>query len=257
MSTPEEDARLNRVMWEWQSDDYQERNAPMLRFRKPAWGTFAIPEDELRVLDDYEGKAILEFGCGACQWSISLARQGAFPVGFDFSSRQLAHARRLMAESGVPVPVVQASALAVPFRDESFDIVFCDYGAMTFADPYRTVPEAARVLRKGGVFAFSNMAPLFDVCAHPVTEEVEDRLHRDYFGMHRFEWTSEPGPPEITYQLPYGEWIRLFRRNGLIVEDLIELQPPEGTTSTFRDERETQWMRRWPGEHIWKLRKSR
>jgi len=37
----------------------------------------------------------------------------------------------------------------------SFDIVFCDHGAMTFADRHRTVPQAARVLRPGGLFAFN------------------------------------------------------------------------------------------------------
>ena len=43
----------------------------------------------------------------------------------------------------VHVPLVQASAEAVPLADASFDIVFCDHGAMNFADPYRTVPEVA------------------------------------------------------------------------------------------------------------------
>ena len=32
------------------------------------------------------------------------------------------------------------------------------------------------------------------------------------------------GAPTV-FQLPYGTWIRLFRENGLIVEDLIELRP--------------------------------
>ena len=70
------------------------------------------------------------------------------PVGLDLSERQLEHARRLMAEAGVDFPLVQASAEEVPLPDASFDIVFCDYGAMTFGDPYATVPEAARLLRR-------------------------------------------------------------------------------------------------------------
>jgi hypothetical protein len=36
-----------------------------------------------------------------------------------------------------------ASAETVPLADGSFDIVFCDHGAMNLADPYRTVPEVA------------------------------------------------------------------------------------------------------------------
>jgi SAM-dependent methyltransferase len=256
VSRAEQDVRANRISWDADSDDYQKRNAPQLNTRELAWGIFAIPEDELRILGDFEGKDILEFGCGACQWSIFLTRRGARPVGLDFSTRQLWHARRLMRELEVDVPVVQASATAVPLRDRSFDIVFCDYGAMTFADPYLTVPEAARLLRPGGLFAFSNIAPLYDVCAHPVTEEVEDRLHRDYFGMRRFEWNEDPGSPEVTYQLPYGEWVRLFRANGFVVEDLIELQAPEGVTSTYRTPEQIEWMRRWPGEVIWRLRRE-
>src|SRR5665811_2471242 len=98
---------------------------------------------------------ILELGCGAAQWSIALALRGARPVGLDLSERQLEHARRLMAEAGVDFPLVHASAEAVPLPDATFDIVFCDFGAMTFADPYRTVPQATRLLRPGGLFAFS------------------------------------------------------------------------------------------------------
>jgi ubiquinone/menaquinone biosynthesis C-methylase UbiE len=71
----------------------------------------------------------------------------------DLSARQLEHARELTREAGVEFPLVCASAERT-LADASFDIVFCDYGAMTFADPYRTVPEAFRVLRSGGLLAF-------------------------------------------------------------------------------------------------------
>ena len=109
------------------------------------------------------GKDVLEFGCGAAQWSIALAKRGARPVGLDLSDRQLEHARRLMAEAGVDFPLVHASAESVPLPDASFDIVFCDHGAMTFADPYRTVPEAARLLRPGGLFAFNHGSTIADL----------------------------------------------------------------------------------------------
>ena len=44
-----------------------------------------LPESELRVLGDVSGRDVLEFGCGAAQWSIALAAQGA-RVGDDLSS---------------------------------------------------------------------------------------------------------------------------------------------------------------------------
>jgi hypothetical protein len=73
----------------------------------------------------------------------------------------------------------------------------------------------------------------------------------DYFGMHRIQ--EEDGPVE--YNLPIGEWIRLFRANGLVIEALIEPQPAEDATSTYRDDADRAWARRWPMDQIWKLRK--
>ena len=146
-------------------------------------------------------------------------------VGLDLSERQLGHARRLMAEAGVDFPLVHASAEAVPLPDAAFDIVFCDHGAMTFADPYRTVPEAARLLRPGGLFAFSHHSPIETICWPLDAEEVGERLTLDYFGMHRIEVEDE-----VTFNLPYGEWIRLFRANGFVVEDLIEPRPAPDAT---------------------------
>src|SRR6202011_4439836 len=111
------------------------------------------------VLGEVRGKDVLELGCGAAQWSIALALLGARCVGLDNSERQLAHARRLMSEAGVTFPLVHASAEDVPLPAASFDVVFCDHGAMSFADPERTVPEAARLLRPGGLFAFNAESP--------------------------------------------------------------------------------------------------
>ena len=248
--TPDE-AR-NRAMWDAFSDEYQATHGGQLAESGGlAWGTAQVPESTLRVLGDVAGKDILELGCGAGQWSIALARAGARPVGLDLSIRQLEHARRLMAEAGVDFPLLNASAEAVPLAERSFDIVFCDHGAMTFADPYRTVPEAARLLRPGGLFAFNHHSPIETICWPLDATRVGDRLVIDYFGLHRID-----DGEDVSYQLPYGEWIRLFRANGFVVEDLIEPRPLPGATSTYRDAEQLAWARRWPAESIWRLRRE-
>ncbi len=246
------DAARNRAMWDAYSDEYQAKHAETLAADDGLhWGTSGIRESELPVLGDVAGKDVLELGCGAAQWSIGLARVGARPVGLDLSARQLDHARRLMAEAGVEFPLVHASAEAVPLPDRSFDIVFCDHGAMTFADPYRTVPEVARLLRPGGLFAFSHHSPIETICWPLDADKVGDRLALDYFDLHRID-----DGEDVFYQLPYGEWIRLFRANGFVVEDLIEPRPPPDATTTFRDADELAWARRWPAECIWRLRRG-
>jgi SAM-dependent methyltransferase len=245
------DALRNRSFWNGFSDEYQALHGAFIGRPEPRWGMWQIPESELGLLGDVADKDVLELGCGAAQWSILLARAGARVVGLDNSERQLEHARRLQTDAGVDFPLVHASAEAVPLQDASFDLVFCDHGALTFADPYRVVPEVGRLLRPGGVFAFSHQTPLAWVCFDDSAGTVVDRLCVDYFGMRRHE---DPDG-EVVFQLPIGEWIRLFRRCGLRVEDLVELQPPDGATSTYVDEQGTSWARRWPMEEIWKVRK--
>ena len=120
---------------------------------------------------------------------------------------------------------------------------------MTFADPYRTVPEAGRILRPGGLLAFSMHTPILDLAWKPPAEHPSERLELDYWDLHRLE---EPGEPFV-FQLRYGEWIRLFGENDLAVESLLELRPPADATSTYRDEIDRAWARRWPMEHIWRV----
>jgi len=241
----------NREYWDRISHDYQREHDVQLGKVEPTWGVWAIPERELQILGDVSGKDVLEFGCGAAQWSVALARRGARMTGIDLSEEQLRHARALVAREGVAVTLVQGSAEATPFADRSFDVVFCDHGAMTFADPRRTVPEAARLLRPGGLFAFNMSTPWLEMAYDPAARAVGERLVGHYFEMPPLEDEGS-----ITFQLPYGEWIRLFRQAGLVVEDLVEIRPPEGATTTYEGYAPLEWARRWPAEHVWKLRRE-
>jgi hypothetical protein len=65
---------------------------------------------------------------------------------------------------------------------------------------------------------------------------------------------DDPSDP-VAFQLPYGTWIRLFRENRLGVEDLIELRPPADASSSYRNDADREWARRWPMEHIWRVRR--
>jgi SAM-dependent methyltransferase len=246
-----EEALRNRAYWDRTSDEYQERHGDFITRPEPHWGGWQIPESELNILGDVSGKDLLELGCGAAQWSILLAKSGARVVGLDNSERQLEHARRAIGDAGIAFPLVHAAAEEVPLPDESFDVVFCDHGALSWSDPYTTVPEAARVLRVGGLLAFSVTSPLAAICWNEETDLVGHELKHDYFGLHRFDEGEG-----INYQLPYGEWIRLLRANGLVVEELIEPRPVKDATSTYRRPEERDWARRWPSESIWKARKT-
>lgn len=250
MSDLSEHARCNRRHWDAAADEYQARHGAFIGREEPRWGIWQIPEAELGILGEGDGKDVLELGCGAAQWSILLALRGARAVGLDNSQRQLEHARHAVAEAGVTVRLVHASAESVPLANESFDVVFCDHGAFGWADPRLVMPEAARLLRPGGLLAFSITSPFASLCFHPDTELIEPTLHLDYFGLHRLE-----DDETVNFQLPYGEWIGLFRAHGFEIEDLVEPRPAADATSTYWEERELEWARCWPSECIWKARK--
>ena len=64
----------------------------------------------LGVLGDVSGLDVVELGCGTAYFSAWLARRGARPVGVDITPAQLETARRLMAETGIEFPLVEADA---------------------------------------------------------------------------------------------------------------------------------------------------
>ncbi len=77
-------------------------------------------------------------------------------------------------------------------------------------------------------------------------------LRRDYFGMHRFEW---PDDESVEFHLTHGDWIRLFRRTGFEIENLIELQAPARATTRYPWVT-LEWARRWPSEEVWVVRRT-
>ena len=253
-----EHVRKNREHWERESDEYQERNRAQLnRWDHLGWGTYDVPEDRIRALGDVRGLRVLEFGCGGCQSGIKVAMRGADVTGLDLSFAQLRHGLANFGETGVRFPVVQASGERVPFRDESFDLVFCDHGVMGFADPFLTVPEVARMLRPSGRFVFNGTTPWIWVAWGEQEEELPPtrEMRMDYFEMRTID-STDPSWRTTEFQLTYGDWIRLFRANGLAIEDLIELRPDEDASTTYDDYAPLEWARAFPAEHIWKVRKE-
>ncbi len=249
-----EHVRRNRTAWDEWASDFVAAGERLWASVEPSWGIWGIPERELHVLpEELDGVDAVELGCGTAYVSAWLARRGARPVGVDISPEQLATARRLQEQHGLSFPLFETSAEHLPFPDASFDLAISEYGASIWADPHRWVPEAARVLRPGGRLIFLVNGTIMMLCSSDDVEELpSERLARDYFGMHRFEWENWPS---VEFHLGYGDWIRLLRANGFEVEDLLELRPPEGARPVFDDIVSLEWARRWPSEEVWKARK--
>jgi len=245
--------QTNRARWDADAAAWAEPGREGWSSSEPRWGIWHVPESQLQMLPDVQDLDAIELGCGTAYVSSWLARRGARVVGVDNSREQLSTARRLQREFDIEFPLIHADAEAVPLADGSFDFAISEYGACLWCDPYRWTPEAARLLRPGGRLVFLTNSVLLMLCMPDLEVDgpARQELIRDYFGMHRFAWPDDPG---IEFHLGYGDWIRLLRANGFEVEDMVEVRPPDG--STTRDPLATlEWSRRWPCEEVWKARK--
>ncbi len=245
--------RRNRAVWDGWAGDYVAAGERAWTAAEPYWGIWAVPESQVGLLPDgVAGLDTVELGCGTAYVSAWLARRGARPVGLDNARAQLATARRLQREHGLAFPLLHADAERVPLRDGCADLVISEYGASIWCDPYRWVPEAARLLRPGGRLTFLVNGALLMLCM-PDADGVPaaGELLRPYFGMHRFDWASDPS---VEFHLPHGEWVRLLRRCDFEVEDLLEIQPPVAATTRYPFVT-LEWARRWPCEEVWQARK--
>jgi SAM-dependent methyltransferase len=251
MTASSDDLARNREVWTRANAEYTDAAAEREWARETiTWGMWGIPEGELAVLPDVDGLDVVELGCGTAYFSALLARRGARVVGVDPTPAQLATARRMQAEFKLEFRLVDAAAEEVPLPDASFDLAVSEYGASIWADPYLWIPEAARLLRPGALLVFLCNSTITILCS-PDEGQVEERLVRTQFGMHRFEW--EDG---VEFHLAHGEWIRLLRENGFAIEALVELQAPaDAQDHPYYDFVTADWGRRWPAEEIWVARK--
>ena len=238
----------NRAFWDADADGYQAAHGAALADAPEAWGVWRIPEATLGVLGDVGGRDVLEFGCGAAQFGIALAGRGARVVGLDLSTAQLAHAHADATARMVHLPLVCASGTATPFADASFDLVFCDHGALSFCDPDLAVPECARLLRDGGRLVFSVGTQLVYLTWDTARFRQTRRLQVPWQARRVVD--SGEGTVDVVWS--HGEWIRTFRAHDLVVDDLVEVVAPPEATTTY-DFVPHDWARRWPAEEIWCL----
>jgi SAM-dependent methyltransferase len=225
----QESQRASRSWWDGYAADYQVEHGDFLGDADFLWGPEGVRESAVRLLGETAGRTVLEVGCGGAQCSRWLRQQGARPVAFDLSRGQLSEAVRLSAATGVAVPLVQAEASRLPFRDAAFDLACSAYGAVPFvADSAAVMSEVARVLRPGGRWVFSTTHP-FRWCFRDDPGPGGLTVESSYFD--RRAYVEQDGRGRATYvehHRTIGDRVREIVAAGLAVDDIVEPEWPAG-----------------------------
>ncbi|HZP16168.1 MAG TPA: class I SAM-dependent methyltransferase [Nocardioides sp.] len=222
--------RANASEWDRYADEYQATHGAFLGDAGFVWGPEGTTEAALGILGPLAGRRVLELGSGAGQCSRWIRQHGGEAYGLDLSHRQLQHSRRLDDAAGITVPSVRATATRLPFADDSFDVVFCSFGAFQFlADADAAVGECARVLRSGGRLAFS--------ITHPTRWMFPDDPDQGGLTATQSYWDRTPyvEVSDVTGEVTYaehhrtlGDWVGLLARHRFVLTDLAEPEWPEG-----------------------------
>ncbi len=107
----------------------------------------------------HAGARVLDVACGTGVVALSAARTGATVTGADLTPALLARARQNADIAGLKAEFHEADVEALPFPDQSFDIVLSQFGHMFGPRPEVTLSEMLRVLVPGGTLAFSTWPP--------------------------------------------------------------------------------------------------
>ena len=240
---------VNRALWAVLNERFTDAAAEEMWGRPEAvWGLFATPERDLGVLGDVRGLDVLELACGTAYFSAWLARAGAATVAVDFSAEQLATAKRLQRRLGPVFPLAQGDAERVPLASGRFDLVVSEHGAAAWCDPERWLPEATRLLRPGGRLVFLTNSHLSALCVPAEEGVAEERLVRSHRDAYRVRW---PGGG-IEFHPSHGDWVRLMRGSGFVVEAMHEIYaPPDTGDHPFYEIVSSAWAAKWPAEELW------
>jgi ubiquinone/menaquinone biosynthesis C-methylase UbiE len=134
----------------WASGDYPAVAAELI----PALGPELVRACAVKA-----GDRVLDVAAGSGNAAIPAAAAGAVVTASDLTPELFDSGRRIAAEQGVALEWVEADAEALPFADDSFDVVMSCVGAMFAPHHQETADELVRVVRPGGTIGLINWTP--------------------------------------------------------------------------------------------------
>ena len=147
--SPEMETLKSRLKTTWEAGDFSE----------VAKHIETTAEAFVDRLDIKPGMKVLDVACGSGNLAIVAAQKGAEVTGIDIAENLVEAAKKRAADKGLNVNFEQGDAEALPYEDNTFDLVMTMFGAMFAPRPDVVASELVRVCKPGGRIAMANWTP--------------------------------------------------------------------------------------------------
>lgn len=187
----------------------------------------------LSLIENVDGKKVLDAGCGYGYYSILLSRKGAIVTGIDISEKMIKLARKNAAKASVKCQfhVCDMQDLTI-FDSDTFDLVTSSIVVSNLDDIAKAFSEVFRVLKPNGIFTLSENHPILPKGWWEKDQEGR-RIHwniDNYFersiGIHK--WETKDGKIIIETSSRHRtiqDYFDALVSAGFMVERLLEPEP--------------------------------
>src|SRR5688572_1145589 len=149
MSTVDYAAITQRQQTTWSTGD----------FNVLALSVMPVSDALVLAVDPHAGERVLDIACGSGNTALVAARRNTDVSGIDYVPALIERAKQRASAEGTKIHFQTADAQALPFPDESFDVVLSVFGVMFAPDQEKAAQELVRVTRRGGRIGLGNWMP--------------------------------------------------------------------------------------------------
>jgi ubiquinone/menaquinone biosynthesis C-methylase UbiE len=242
--SPELETLKTRLKTTWEAGDFSEI----------AKHIETAAEGFVNRLDIKPGTKVLDVACGNGNLAVAAARKGAEVTGIDIADNLVEAAKKRAQAEGLNIKFEQGDAEALPYDDNSFDVVVTMFGAMFAPRPDVTASELVRVCKPGGTIAMANWTPtgfagqMFKLATKyvpppdmpsPVLWGVPDEVTKR-FGDRVTDLKMTPTMAQFDYEETPAKVVDLFRKYfGPTVMAFKAI--PEDHHESYRSDLEALW----------------